>query len=298
MSMDNEYEMASRDLKELSNEFADASGRPPRLKEVLALIGDALQSNREDLLRDVNGPSVNRLVAISSGNKHPLPAGEESLSDSTDSVYVVASDLVHDISARFTSIGGERPSIAEFCDILAQAISRCPVDSISDVPESGVIQLTAELSKPSRAKPRIGDIVAIPSPSSLPYVASVVARNRFGTAYGFFKDPAQPKRLSSQHHPDVLRHPIYSTEIAIASGRWKIVGHDEQLLSLFPADPEIFHRAGKPQTGTFGAAETASGAMRIIDAQEAEEIGLLNGGYRQTYICEFLENQLPALLKT
>jgi hypothetical protein len=67
-----------------------------------------------------------------------------------------------------------------------------------------------------------------------------------------------------------------------------------RLCSLFPGEPEIFHR---PKPGApFGRGETARGKLRDLTREEAEKLGLLSGRYRQTYTCEFLEKQLPDLI--
>lgn len=50
-------------LAALSQEFYEASGRPPMLGELLAMIGQALREARDDVLTDVNGSAVSLLIA-------------------------------------------------------------------------------------------------------------------------------------------------------------------------------------------------------------------------------------------
>jgi len=44
-----------------------------------------------------------------------------------------------------------------------------------------------------------------------------------------------------ESHPPIFKYPLYSGMEFINNGRWKIIGHDEGLLSLFPSNPEIFY---------------------------------------------------------
>jgi hypothetical protein len=88
---------------------------------------------------------------------------------------------------------------------------------------------------------------------------------------------------------------VYTEDSLVKDGTWKIVGTDESLLALFPADPPIYHKPGAwpgIDTGEFGAAETADGPMRMIGADEAREVGLLGGTYRQTYPAAYLQKVL------
>jgi len=82
----------------------------------------------------------------------------------------------------------------------------------------------------------------------------------------------------------------------ITDGTWPIVAHDDDLLAHFPANPEIYHKPnawpGIIDTGEHGAAETADGTMRLIDAAEAETVGLHDGTYRQTRTAQHLEQRL------
>jgi len=147
---------------------------------------------------------------------------------------------------------------------------------------------------------KVGDIVAIPAKNGEYFIAVILVKNPFGVAYGFFKRTSGIKPISIDLHPPVEPHPIYSGDPSMAHGRWKIIGHDERLLSLFPADPEIYHYQHKdkpnPDIGPYGSGETASGKLRPLTKEEAEELGLASGEYRQTYLPEVLEEHLNAKL--
>jgi hypothetical protein len=97
-----------------------------------------------------------------------------------------------------------------------------------------------------------------------------------------------------------LERAVYSDDDFISSGRWQIIGHDEALVALFP-EPEIYHRpqpaiSGVPPVGPHGSAETASGRLRDIDREEAEDVGLLDGTHHQVYPPEILEKSLDLLV--
>ncbi len=89
-----------------------------------------------------------------------------------------------------------------------------------------------------------------------------------------------------------------STCLAVTSGRWRIIGHHEGLLRLFPAAPEMFHRRRAdlpgPSVGPHGAAEKPDGSLRPLTAEEAQEIGLFDPGFQQFYFGEDLERRLNA----
>lgn len=102
---------------------------------------------------------------------------------------------------------------------------------------------------------------------------------------------AQQRRPAEPAHSAV-----HTEESRIKDGTWPIIDHDDELLAHFPANPEIYHKPhawpGIIDTGEHGAAETADGTMRLIDAAEAETVGLHNGTYRQTRTAEHLEQRL------
>jgi hypothetical protein len=157
------------------------------------------------------------------------------------------------------------------------------------------------VSKQKKITPRIGDIVAIPAGNDEYFFALVLAKNDFGAAYGLFEGTSRLKPVSKNSHPAVNPRPVYSADDLIESDRWKIIGRDEGLLSLFPEEPEIYHRQRadrpNPLLGPYGAGETASGKLRPLTREEAEEIGLLSDEYRQSYLPDTLEKYLNAKLK-
>src|SRR5262249_39975415 len=138
------------------------------------------------------------------------------------------------------------------------------------------------------------DVLAIPVTGGH-RLAVTITRNRFGTALGLFEGVSPDGRPDAKILRTPRKYPIYTEESLAKNGQWKIVDHDENLLRLFPADPEIYHKPGAwpgIDTGEFGAAETADGPLRMIDANEAREVGLQSGDYRQACPAAYLQKLL------
>lgn len=127
--------------------------------------------------------------------------------------------------------------------------------------------------------------MAVPAASGGLHLAGILAKNRFGVAFGFFtrRWPAlrMPLGLAKE---SVLSHAVYAGDRLIMAGRWIIVGHDEALCQLFPSNPEIYHR--------MGMVETADGVTRSVPDQELERVGVLDGSYSQVYEDSELEREL------
>jgi hypothetical protein len=306
-SLDEVTRFAAHGLRDVAQELEEALDRAPRLGELLGMVMGALRWNRDDVVADVNASNILVLKPRFGGKRPPTLHGdgasdESVLNEVDDSVIVVASDFVVGLRDRFVAAVGAPPTIAQLCDILAAALHLGEPDMLGDVTPTLVREIVPSVKKSGKIRAQIGDLVAIPAGPDSFYVAVVLQRNAFGTAYGFFSQTVRPGQLSFNAHPPVHPYPIHSTEDAITNGHWRIVGHDERFLSLFPAEPEIFHQksnsmnVNNPQIGAFGAGETASGHLRTLTEEEARAIGLLSGEYRQTYMYELLEKQLPAIL--
>ena len=161
----------------------------------------------------------------------------------------------------------EPPSLERLLDALLQCIHEAPLTLLSDVEPADVIAIKPQLRRGQR-RPRIGDVVAIPAQDGSFYRASVIARNRFGTAVGVYVDkgPARPPGPGSRPLP--VEYAFYTDENEIVAGRWPIVGHDDDLLDLFPSEPEYLYRGKDPvfDSGEHGLAETPDGDIRYLTA--------------------------------
>jgi hypothetical protein len=139
--------------------------------------------------------------------------------------------------------------------------------------------------------PQVGDIVSIPAPDGKFFLTVVVAKNSLGIAYGLFEGTHPPEPVAADAHPPARSRPVYEGDEAIASGRWKVIGHEPALLELFPREPEIYHYSD-PETGRPALGETAAGEIRELSQDEACEIGLEDESYRQFLLPDQLERYL------
>jgi hypothetical protein len=309
MADDNKYLSIVIDgLEEISQEIGDATGQMPTLYQLLDVLAQTLRWGSSDIISDISVNNIQELSPkIKAGrgvkDRKNILQKDSDVSDFTDSVWVVASDVISNLSARIHADTGERPTIRELCTLLATGINQCRHQIVSDVNQGDVVDIVCKVKKAGKIKVNIADIVAIRTQTGKVHKACVLAKNRFGVAYGFFDAEIVGGKVLFTNQPKVRKYPIYSAESSVESGAWPIIGHDERLLDLFPKDPEIFHNKkssinlNNPKIGPFGSGETSAGSLRDLTEDEAEEIGLLGGGYRQTYIPEFLEKRLAELIK-
>jgi hypothetical protein len=229
--------------------------------------------------------------------------GGSAVSGLNDAAFVVAGDLVSEVADGFRKGDGRAPTLKELCGLLVEALHGRGEALLSGAAPSDVAAVKAEVRKQKRIKAGVGDVVAIPTEGGGFHTAVILAINKYGVAYGIFEGASKlPRPVSSDFHPPPRKHPVYSTDEFVASGRWPVVGHDEGLRALFPAEPEMYYRKqvipgaerAMEKIGPYGTARTASGGKRDLTQEEAEELGLLDGTYRQTYQPEQLEKHLGA----
>jgi hypothetical protein len=256
----------------ITDEFAG----PPSVSELMEVIGRALPR------------SDNRLDFIPSGivtvppNGEPKQPATSRVAELNDNAFVLSANLIALILDTHAGVS---------CRLTTASLSKLLTELISQVPD-GLLEESATtapaitvLGSPVRQHPKVGDLVAIPAADSGCYQAVILARNRFGTAFGFFKgrhELASIANLESDIHP----YPVYSGEELIREGQWRIVGHDDSLRSLFPQDPEIYH--------FMGVAETADGTLRQVSDQELTLVGVTDGSYQQVYHSSYLEQLLKS----
>jgi hypothetical protein len=105
---------------------------------------------------------------------------------------------------------------------------------------AAVTRIRAEVVRSRKVSARVGDIVAIPGGDGNVHAACIVARNSFGVAYGLFHGAATLFALSSDDPPRPVQWPVYSSDRAVKSGRWKIIGHDPDCVRSFQESPRSF----------------------------------------------------------
>lgn len=145
-----------------------------------------------------------------------------------------------------------------------------------------------------------GDIVAIPRMMGGYYFIVHIASNQFGEAFGLLGGHSDVPELPSDWAPVPIKYPTYSGNAFVANGRWKRVGHRDDLLGLFPKSPPIYHSKSdnilNDSIGKYGSAETASGELRDLTESDADEIGVLARKYRQIMLEEEFEGYLQSRL--
>jgi hypothetical protein len=287
---------ASSGLAEVAAEFTDELGGAPTLAEFLELLGWAIPENSD--ATDGLFPQPLRFKAVLSGNKPYRSHAPSRVPELNDHLFADAGEHLHELLERMRATGGAPVTPQQFASALLQVLRSGRI-VLADVEPKDIRKLTADVPKKRVPKPRPGDVLAIPAGNGGFHMAVVVTLNRFGTALGLFRGTCAQGRLDADLRRAPRKLPVYTDNGRVADGTWKIVGHDDSLLALFPSDPPIYHRpnawpgiAGIPDTGEFGAAETADCTLRLIGPDEAREVGLPAGTYRQVCHAAWLQKLL------
>jgi hypothetical protein len=276
-------------VREVIESVVDELDRPPSLVELLTILADGVRTMPAGALTDAHPDEIVGLV------ERP-PAADRStgaVSELNDNAFVVAAAAFGDWAE-----AGPPVPLAGLASALLATLREVGPDLRDPADAARLTAVTPELRR-ARARPRVGDVIAVPPG----HLVVLLCRNRIGTAFGLFRGafPAQAAPADLRTHATGTA--VYSEERAIHSGRWRIVGHDEGLLDAFPGEPEIYHLPlpgtpsipGLPVIGEFGAAETADGRLRDISEAEARAVDL-RGAYRQSYLYELFEMELPRLI--
>jgi hypothetical protein len=238
-------------------------------------------------------PSVLCLAAILPDGTAYSSREDSRVSELNDSMFTDMADLLADLV--------DEDGRPESPDVLAGILLSFINDRASeflDVPHGGLSRVSI-VERFNKAAPKVGAILAVPT-GEFWCALIMVARNRFGVAFGIFGEKFSSLTSVHPRRSAAYRYPIYSDDSQVINGTWSIVGHDEDLLSIFPAEPEIYHSPalGWPDVdfGQFGAAETPAGEIRLIDRKEAEAVGIIDGSYRQVYPGRLLQQSLGELM--
>ncbi len=241
--------------------------------------------------------------------------------DLNDNCFSLATELVVELCRAFEEEIGDKPTIAELCEILYWGIRSSAPDVLKDINVDGLVGLSPKISRRKRVRPDRGDVIAIPaSKDSVFLVLYLGLFARFGHAFGILRGRHKRKPLSAQWQPQPVARPFFTGLEGIASGRWSVIAHRADWLTLFPNEPEYYHckrdfpHDGK--IGPYGSAETASEyegqrdrpdvvdyssagercVLRHLSKKEAQEIGLLENGFFQCGLEEQAEAYLKELL--
>jgi hypothetical protein len=276
---------------EIADDFKGEIGRVPTVDELLEILSYGISALPATTFEDGEA-----LASVTFGAKRRGAKQEEepdAVGDLNDHLFVLAADLFGSLAG---NLGTGKLNDKQLSDWLTTVVRALIAGGTVGAGQGDLQKIEVKTARGKSKRGKVGDIVAIPAGGGKYYVAVIVAKNQFGTAYGLFRG-RHPLRVPPKD--SVVEHPVYSDEDPILAGQWKIIGHNERLRSLFPADPEIFHRPqktypGEPEIGPFGSGETVSGKMRNVSQEEAQRLGLLDGSYRQIYPSQIFE---PALEK-
>lgn len=290
-------------LADIAFAFHGDLERAPTIDEMCSLITTGLRSASADLLDDVQSdavPDIHPRLIAGARRRRVEDLLDASIDDLNDNTFVTANDVLTDLSERLQRTGGRMPTLAELCGVLARAVQMSDDTLLLDIKPQQLAAFETEVRVPRKARPKVGDIVAIPARNGDSFAAIVLARNTFGTALGLFDGTVDASKITADAHPTPRSRHIYTDDAAIASGRWPIVGHDDALRKLFPEEPEIYHkprpnepkRRGVPEIGPYGSAETADGTLRNLSQSEAEALGLLEPGFDYSFSPSAVEQHL------
>jgi hypothetical protein len=284
---------AASGLAEVAAEFADELGSPPTLAEFLELLGWAIPINNEAL--DGTFAEPLRFKVTLAGDKPYRSDAASRVPELNDHLFEDARTHLGDLAERMRDAADAPVTPARLASAILKALQSGQI-VLADVAATDIRKLIADVPRKRIARPKPGDVLAIPAGSGGYHLAVVLALNQFGTALGLFRGTSPQGRLDAGLRRTPRKYPVYTDNSLVMNGAWKTVDHDDSLLALFPADPPIYHRPnawpGIVDTGTFGAAETADGTLRFIGPDEAREVGLADGTYRQVTLADYLQKQL------
>jgi len=273
--------------------FEDEIGRPPGVVELLDILCYGAQTLPDDALVDAHPDEI-----VGFAEQPPATSRDtDAVSDLNDNAFSEASSA---FNAWWETGTGAPITVAELGAAVLGALQECG-PALRDEPDAARLTSVTLKRERAKARARAGDVIAVPAGDDAYHLVVLVFRGRFGTAFGLLRgrygSPTPPPDLSGA----ATGVAVYSDDEGIAAGRWPIVGHNDGLLALFPAEPERYHQPqptfpGLPPIGPFGAAETLDGRLRDVSEEESRRVGLLEDSFQQTYHSSILGRVLPDLL--
>lgn len=280
---------SKRPIGELFEELAAGLGTAPTLQEFFDVLAWSAPENSDSALSDLPSP-LSFTATLASGARY-RPAAPSRVGDLGDAAFVAATEFLAAAipeAAEPAAADTPQPGGTEATTELITRLLHEAAPEFADVSAADIAAIVVQGAKNKPKRLTMGNLVAIPAICGGFHLAVVLTRNRFGTALGIFRGvhrrPADPQPVLE---PSGVH--VYTDEQLVKRGEWQVVGGDEALVAGFAAEPEIYHRPrNSGVVGPNGAAETAGGALRQIDAAEAARVGLTDGTYRQTRLGEHL----------
>lgn len=206
-----------------------------------------------------------------------------------DHFFSLATSLFAELCREIEAETGEKPTIAELCEILSWGIRSCSADLFKDVEPANVVGLKAEVKRRGKTPLRLGDLVAIPAPGGGCFRVVFLAKNTHGWAFGIFRGRYPLRPPAASWRPEILTRPVYTDQRAVTDGRWRIIGNAPDLTALFPDVPYYYakrHHRHNDEIGPHGAVESLDGSYRQLTAEEAAKVGLDDPRFENSCMCE------------
>lgn len=285
------FRETATEVEDLIDALDDANEQKPYLHQLLGTLLQALHYATDEYFSDVAAHNIldfkpKKGLAASAAD------GELELSDG---VFVEAYQLLQAVTERMETVLGAKPTLNQFTEFLHTTLERHFPELVTDV-----ASIKATFSKKGKGvKPKPGDVFAVPVAEGGQFLGLVITKNNFGTALGFFRGTDWQGPVTLARHPVIFKYPIYSDQTAFRKKAWKILDHQQELLTLFPSEPEIFHNKryfqDDPDIGTFGSGQLPDESLRHLSKGEAEEIGLLDDFYDDLVLPEQMLDYLTQL---
>lgn len=277
-------DMAKSFLSELTVQL----GGSPTLDEILEVLGWCIPTTAKSLVPAPGMPVIFQAVRRPAKND-VRPSRVVTLNDSA---FITGTDFIQQAVDEMATMEGRSVALAEIAPYLLGTLRSVP-DALIDESLDKVSSITIRKNSSTR-RPKIGDVLGIPTATYGYRLAVVLARNRFGVAIGLFKGVFLRPSIESLNSVATLFPCVYTDDSLVRAGTWRIIDNSEGLLRLFPGEPEIYHMPNPscPDLGQFGGAETADGSLRPVTLLEAERVGLTDGSYVQIYLGEQLQELL------
>ncbi|MGI5176093.1 hypothetical protein ACQEVZ_07180 [Dactylosporangium sp. CA-152071] len=257
----------------LLEEMADQLERTPTLAEFAEVFSRSVPA--EDARIDIErSPAV---IVATAGNKR-VSGDTAQVDDLEDHVYAAVSNVFNVLVTTWP--GSDAPKLSALLVEISEVLREMPAQSVTGVGRNTRLKLQGPSA---HRRPQPGDVVSIPSGKGGYRLAVVVARNRFGIAYGLFKGRHAIPRIPGNDHA-IYPLPVYSDDRSVTNGTWKILGTRESLLQRFPRDPVIYHFKGP--------AESPDGTLRELSEEEVVLTELAKSYYNQAYMSHVLQDEL------